>query len=233
MSKKGWIIIIVQTLVFLLVLGTMTRCNRNTVDILEHNISAYKDSIEYVVSKNGDLIAMKESLILTEEELRNELYMTNKELREIKKLVDDNIAYISKLEADLELKDTIWMKPDTVYIKDGTFVKRFNWVDTWTVIDATVSGDDIYDSMMTVDKLSVDVPLEIGLTDDYRFWARSSNPYVSFTDIRSVVVDGSSVKDKDSFISHGIHVGFGIHYGMFGQNWDFGPQAGYSLQWNF
>jgi hypothetical protein len=79
----------------------------------------------------------------------------------------------------------------------------------------------------------MNVPLQIGLSDDYRFWAKSENPNVTFTDIQSAVINNTSVKEKEKRFHHGIYVGFGVQYGLFGNQWDFGPQAGYALMYSF
>lgn len=234
MTKKSWIIIIAEAMIFILLMGIITNCSNQKIDLLEHNIGAYKNEIELVEAKNGELIAIKESLILSESEVREELNLTKLEIKELKKQLDDDIAYINKLEAEISIKDTLWLKPDTVYIKnDGTFVKTFEWKDKWTNINTTISGNSIMDSKLTLNHLNMDVPLELGLTDDYKFWVKSENPHVNFTNIKSVVIDESSIKEKEKRFHHGISVGFGFQYGLFGKTWDFGPQIGYSLEYSF
>ena len=70
MTKKSWIILIIEALVFIALLGTISRCSRDKIDTLEHNIDAYKDRIEYVEDRNENLLVIKSSLILSEEEAR-------------------------------------------------------------------------------------------------------------------------------------------------------------------
>lgn len=233
MTKKSWIILIIEALVFIALLGTVSRCSRDKIDTLEHNIEAYKDRIEYVEDRNENLIAIKESLYMNEAKMMGELEVSKAEIKDLKKKLNDDIAYIAKLESQIALKDTVFMKPDTIFVKDGTVVKSFNWTDEWTNIGASVSGNSIADSKLSIDKLSVDVPLELGLTDDYKFWVKSENPYVNFTDIKSVVIGNSSVKEKEKRWHHGISLGFGFQYGLFGKTWDFGPQLGYSIEYSF
>jgi hypothetical protein len=79
----------------------------------------------------------------------------------------------------------------------------------------------------------MDVPLEFGLTDGYKVFVKSSNPYVKFDEINSVVVDGSSVKKKQKRWHHGITAGFGVHYGLVQSNWDFGPGVMYGVTYSF
>lgn len=233
MSKKSWILLIIEALVFILLFGSITKCNNDKIDNLERNIYAYKDTIEYVEMQNGELMAMKESLILSESEAREELDITKKEFKDIKKKLDSDVAYIAKLESQIGLKDTVWMKPDTVFIKNGISTKTFNWSDDWATIRASVSGESIADASMSIINLNMKVPVTIGLSDNYTFWIKSPNPYAAFTSIKSAVIENSSVKKKEKRFHHGIYVGFGVQYGLFGKQWDFGPQAGYALMYNF
>lgn len=233
MTKKSWIILIIEALIFIALLGTVSKCSRDKINTLEHNIDAYKDRIEYVEDRNENLLAIKSSLILSEAKALGELEISKAEIRDLKKKLDNDIAYIAKLESQIALKDTVFMKPDTVFVKDGTMVKSFNWTDEWTNIGVSVSGNSIGDSKLSIDRLRVDVPLELGLTDDYKFWVKSENPHVNFTDIKSAVIDNSSVKEKEKRFHHGISIGFGFQYGLFGKTWDFGPQFGYSLEYSF
>jgi hypothetical protein len=62
---------------------------------------------------------------------------------------------------------------------------------------------------------------------------KSPNPYITFTDINSVVMNNSSVKEREKRFHHGIYVGFGVQYGLFGKQWDFGPQGGYAFMYSF
>ena len=234
MTKKSWIIIIAEAILFIFLMGSFVTCSNNKVDLLKHNINSYKDSIEYVTLQNGQLLATQESLILSEAEARKELEITKNELKNLKDKLNEDIAYIAKLETQINIKDTLWMKPDTVFVQnDGTYVKTFDWFDKWTKLNAAVYGNNINDSKLTLNSLSIDVPLELGLSDDYEFWVTSENPYVTFTDINSVVINNSIVKRREKRFHHGVYAGFGFHYGLFGKSWDFGPQIGYGIEYSF
>ena len=116
MNKKSWIIIVIEALVFIMLLGTVAKCSYDKIERLEHNIDAYRDTIEYVEMRNGELMTAKQSLILTESELREELDISKREMKDLKKKLGDDIAYIARLEAQVGIKDTVFMKGDTIYI---------------------------------------------------------------------------------------------------------------------
>ena len=233
MTKKAWVYIILETLLFLTIIFSLVRCNGNKIDTLEHNISTYKSEIEYITTENNELISAKQSLILTETELREELNLTKKEMKELNKKLGEKIAYISRLESQIDIKDTIYLVGDTVYITDGIVTKRFSWSDEWTSFEASVTGKNIASSDMTIDRFHIDLDLDIGLTDDYKFWAKTSNPYVSFTDINSMIIDGSTVNRKDKRLHHGITVGIGLNYGLINKTLDIGPSVIYGFTYSF
>lgn len=225
--------LIVEAVLFIAMIMMMSKCNRDNIFDLEQNINAYKNHIEVVETKNGELMTINESLILKEKEIREELKMTKKEYRDIEKQLEGSIAYIAQLKSEVDMKDTIWMKPDTVYINNDITFKHFSWTDQWNTIDATLSGLTISDSRLSINSLNIRVPLEVGLSDDYKIWVKSENPNVEFTDIKGSVVQNSSIDDRKRRFGHGFHIGFGFQYGLFGRTFDFGPQVGYSLQFNF
>lgn len=220
-------------MLFLAILGTVVKCSNDRIERLENNVDAYKTEMEVVKTQNGELMAVRQSLMLTESELREELDLTKKEYRELEKTLADDIAYIAQLEAMVAVPDTIYMKGDTVYIKDDYTIKIFEWENNWMRLGAEVYGGSIETSELSVFDISMDVPLEFGLTDGYKVFVKSPNPYVKFQELNSVVVTGSSVKKKDKRFHHGITAGFGIHYGLSQRNWDFGPGVMYGLTYSF
>ena len=233
MDKKTWIIIILEAMLFLGILGGVVKCSNDKIDRLENNIVAYKTEMEVVKTQNGELMATKHSLMLSEAEMREELNMSKKELKDLKKTLADDIAYIAQLKSMVMIPDTVYVQGDTVYISGADTVKTFKWQDKWMGLSAKVVGNYVSDSELNIYDIFMDVPLEFGLTDGYKVFVKSSNPYVKFDEINSVVVDGSSVKKKPKRWHHGITAGFGVHYGLVQSNWDFGPGVMYGVTYSF
>lgn len=234
MSKKSWVIIVLEAIMFIILLGSIARCSSDKIDLLEHNISAYKSQIEYVELENSNLLIAKESLILSESQAREELEMTKEETHELKKKLGSAVAQINKLESLIELKDTVFMKGDTVYVdkKDNT-TKIFTWNDQWTSLKAKVWGSSIQDSQLSIYDLKMNLPITFGVTNDYKVFTTSPNPYVKFTDMSSATIYGSSVAPKRKRFHHGIFVGFGVNYGIITNKVDIGPSLGYGFMYSF
>ena len=233
MDKKAWFVIIMLLISFLLLFGTVTKNQNEKIALLEHNLEAAKDTLQAQKLENGELLTEKETLILKRREIYDELNVAKKDIKNLEKTLKNKIAYISKLEANIKFKDTIWMKPDTVFITPHNTVKKFVWKDEWASINSTIYGDSIKNSKMTIDNLSVVAPIQIGLTEDYTFWVKTANPYITFSNIESAVIDGSSVKKKEKRFHQGIFVGFGLNYGLIHQSWDLGPNFGYGFMFSF
>jgi hypothetical protein len=234
MTKKSWIIIVLEAIVFILLLGTVSKCNADRVDLLEHNISAYKSQVELVELENSNLLIAKESLILSESQAREELEMSKEETRELRKKLGSAAAQINKLQSQIEIADTVYMKADTVYIdrKDNA-TKLFSWSDQWTSLNAKVFGKSVKDSQMSVYDLKMNLPITFGVTNDYKVFVTSPNPYVTFEDMTSATIYGSTIAPKPKRFHHGIFLGFGVNYGLITKSLDIGPSLGYGFTYSF
>ena len=233
MTKKAWVYIILETLLFITLLFSVITCNGNKIDILENNIDAYKGKIEYIELENKELLSTKQSLILSESALRDELDITKQELKTLNKKLGDKVSYISRLESQIGIKDTITLNPDTVYLYNEYTVKKFTWSDEWTYLNASVCGSNIASSSLSIDNFKMDLSLDIGLTDDYKFWVKTSNPYVTFTNINSAILEGSHLNKKEKRLHHGLTLGIGLNYGLISKSLDIGPSLIYGFTYSF
>jgi hypothetical protein len=233
-NTKYWLMIIAEAMLFLFIMTMMNRCNSEKVDVLETNIIGYRDSLKTVELKNGELISYKQSLILNNEALREELNISKTEIKDLEKKLDSKIAQVNKLSSMLQMKDTVFMKSDTVYINsDSTSTKIFKWSDNWTELTANVTGASIIESNLALYDFRVKVPLEFGITEDYKVWAKSPNPYLVIEDISSATVYGSTIYPKKKRWSWGLQVGFGAGYDVISKRFVVGPYAGAGVEYNF
>lgn len=232
-NVKYWLMIVGELLLFLFITGIMSRCNSNKVDVLENNIIAYKDSLKTVSLKNGELMSYKQTLILDNEVMREELGITKNEVKELEKQLDSKIASINRLNSLLSMKDTVFMKGDTVYIDNDITSKKFGWSDTWMSFNADVTGKSIAESILSIYNFKAKVPIEFGITNDYKVWAKSSNPNFVVEDMTGTVIYGSTVYPKPKRFHHGISLGLGINYGLLSKQIDIGPSLIYGFTYSF
>lgn len=234
MNKTSWIALVIEALIFILLLGSISKCKSDEIDLLSHNIDAYKSKAEQIELDNKDLLIAKESLLLNESQLREELDMSKAEIKDLKRKLGSSIAQISKLESQINIKDTVFMKSDTVYVdKNNNINKTFKWNDQYTSLSATVFGKSIEDSQLSIYDIFMNIPITFGITNDYKVFATSPNKNVKFTNVSSATVYGSTIAPKKKRFHHGLYLGFGLNYSLLARQWDFGPAFGYGFMYSF
>ena len=80
---------------------------------------------------------------------------------------------------------------------------------------------------------TIPTPLTIGLTDDYKFFVVSDNPYLNITHINSNVIDGTNIYKKPKKWSISIQGGFGAQYDIISHNFGVGPYGGFGISYAF
>lgn len=231
MDKKTIVIMILEAILFIGIIVGISHINNRNSDILEQNLQASKDRVAELVMENGSLLSEKSAYILKEKELYDELNITKQEKKDIEKKLDDKIAYISMIEANIKT-DTLEVH-DTVTIVDSSAISiKFDYYDEWL----RFKGGTYYKngkSKTTIYNINVPVPLKVGLTDDFTIFVESENPYLNITNIEGAVIDGSSLYENRPRFHIGIQAGIGVHYGLFGQKVDVGPYAGVGITYEF
>lgn len=205
--KKYWkeILLLVFGVVIVLLLMSTT-CTNQKLNKAENNVVALTDSIRSYKLKNGDLITTKQALILEKDELEKYLEITNKEKKDIEKKLNSALSYIAEVKTNIKL-DTIRLT-DSVFVENNITNIRFSYKDNWVNIDGLTKFENIYNTNTTLNNLDMNVPLTVGFTDNNQFFATSSNPYISITNI-----DGAKILSKNNKP----------------KKWGFGPMASFGV----
>lgn len=161
------------------------RIKTRNLRVLEHNLEVALDSLKVIELKNGDLLALRGSYILSEKDMTKQLELSKAEAKDLRKKLGSAIWALSKVKAKVVV-DTVEI-PSVVYIKDdSTRVVHWNLEDQWMVVCGTTEVRP--DSACTVlNSLGMDLPLTIGYSKDHKFFVSTPNPYVQVTDITSTV----------------------------------------------
>lgn len=197
----------------------------------KHNYEVLQDSVEVIETRNGELLFENGSLILQRKELFDALDLSQRQVRDYEKALGSKLAYISKLEAQLKIKDTVVVK-EIVY-DNVTNTYSMAYRDKWLNFDQTLSWDEGNKPILKTYNISLDVPLKVGLGDNYRIFVTSPNPYFNITSIDGAVVDGSQFAKKPSRWTLGAYGGFGIGYDLIHKTVGVGPQAGVGIGFRF
>lgn len=176
----------------------------------EQNWKAARDSIEYYKLANDNLMAEKQSFIVSEAEARELLGMSQAELKDIKKQLGSALATITKLKANVRV-DSIYIESEPIVVNDSISIP-FSFSDRWLEL----SGQSDYfngKGYTNIHGISMNTPLTIGLAENGKYFVTSPNPYLHIDDITSTISEKVVPKKK--------HWGIGV---------GIGPSVGYDLR---
>lgn len=230
LDKKVVITSIIEALLFIFILISISQCSNQKIEKLDQNLIASRDKITELTLENGNLLTERSAYIVKNNELEEILNITKQEKKDIERKLNDKIAYISIIESNIKI-DTL-ETIDTVEIKDSIVDIKFNYNDKWL----NFSGHTIYNSGIsntTIFNININTPLKVGLTDKYTIFVESENPYLNITNVEGAVVDRSILYPKKKKWNLSLHGGIGVHYGLFGQEVDVGPYVGFGVSYNF
>lgn len=233
--KENKVLLSIVAILFILLslmIGIIIRKNNN-ITIIENNLSAATEKIEVLKTTNGDLLAKNRSYITTINSLEDYINISKKEVKDLQKTLDDKILYISELETLIDIKPTE-VHDTTVVYKDSTFNFTFNFSDKWYKLIGNSSFD--YNRVKTeINTLYVNVPLRVGLTDDWKIFVTTQNPYVIFDSVEGALLDKEVYLKQQKKKRLGISISLGIYtgYDLFDKSIYIGPGAGCGVSYIF
>ena len=129
-DKKVIIISLIEALLFIFVIISISQCSNQKIKNLDQNFIASRDKINELTLENGNLLAERSAYIVKNNELEEILNITKQEKKDIERKLNDKIAYISTIESNIRV-DTLELV-NTVIIKDSSTINiRFNYDDKW------------------------------------------------------------------------------------------------------
>ena len=171
------------------------------------NLKASQGKVEELLLENESIMLVRDSYLVDNERLKEELELSRKDYKELKKKFD-----IKEIERVVEVETVI----------------RYDTVDRFVEVDRglfTYSDDWLSCEMDTnvpkLNQLEMRVPFKIGM-DNNKVMVWSPNPYVQFNDIESYIKQPKKVR-------FGFHLGVGINYGVIHNKIDFGPTASFGI----
>jgi hypothetical protein len=199
------------------------------IALYEQNWKAANDTIEYYKLKNGEILAEKQSYILSEADMRTQLEMSKEEMTELKKKLSSALAQVAKVKTVVRI-DSLYIESEPEIYEIDTIAAPFAYKDDWLNIEGAFNyGSGT--AVTSIYNIETNVPLTVGISEDYSYFVSTSNPYVTITDITSVV-NKKQVKTKKHW-GVGVNAGFGIQYGLSSKKVDWGPQVGIGINYNF
>lgn len=236
-EKKTLLGYIIEGIIFIAIIAAVWGIYNNKLDTSEQNLKAARGHIEQVELKNGELMSSRDSYVATINDLEELLDITKQEVKDIQRQLDSKVAYISKIESEVRVEYIETVRDSIIYVNSdpniATSTFRYNnkWVDL-VGRNEFIFGEQ-FDYKTTIESLSMDVPLNVGLTNDYQIFVKTPNPYVSFSSIEGAVIDNSVLKPRKKRFNWGLQIGFGAMYDIMDKDIAVGPYAGVGAEFNF
>lgn len=199
----------------------------------EHNYRVMQDSVKRVTTKYGEVLFERSSLLLEKKELEEALGITKKQVRDYEKTLGSKLAYISKLESLLERKDTVTITVEKIVHDTLSNSYTGFYQDKWLSFNQRFTLANPFSYKFDVWGINMNIPMKVGLTDDYTIFVQSDNPYFNVSEIEGAVIDKSRFAQKPKCFGVGVQFGFGACYGLQSKQLDAGPYIGFGLSYNF
>jgi hypothetical protein len=229
-DRKSIISLIVEAVLFLGIISFGYKVMNGKLETSEQNLTAYKGQMEQLELKNGELIATRDSYILDKKNLEEALNVSKSEVKDLERKLNSSLAYIANMESQVRI-DTVTIVKDSIIYDEGDIAQiHFDYDDDWFGVKGTtdLTGPEITTSLYDI---KMYVPIQWGMTDNYKIFVKSDNPYVSFTNLDGAVIDGSKIIPKQRKFGLSVQGGFGVNYDLIKKNLGVGPYLGVGVHW--
>ena len=235
MNRKTLLSYLIEAAVFIIIIAFGWNYYNEQLETTTQNLIAYKGQLSEVELQNKNLLVAKDSYIATINDLEEQLDITKKEAKEIQRQLDSKIAYISKIEQSFKVEYVEVVKDSIVYVNNQHAIANFHYNDEWMRFDGEneFQFGNNFDYITRVKNISITAPLTIGLTNDYKEFVTSPNPYITFTDIEGSVIENSVLRPRKKRFSWGVQFGFGTMYDIIDKDLSIGPYGGLGVEVNF
>ena len=237
MNKQTLLSYLIEAVVFIAIIAGLWGFYDRKLDISEQNLLAFKGKLEQVELKNGELLSSRDSYVATISDLEELLGITKQEVRDMQRQLNSKIAYIAELEQNTRVEYIEVVKDSIIYVDNDRqkVITSFHYNDNWLSFNGEnefTLGSEL-DCKTTLCNIQMNTPLTVGLTNDYKIFVKSDNPYVNFSSIEGAVIDKQALKPRKKRFGWGLQLGFGAMYDVIDKDVAVGPYAGAGIELNF
>lgn len=219
-------------LVLIIAFSLISQCKSNNelereVDILTNNTYALTDSLHQYQDELGNVIAEKHALQLTQEQMEQTI-------GELKK---KNMEYVAYIDANINLKDTVYVETiikefvvdTTKKIETGTIhlEKTDKFKKSQRFISADIPYTATYPSNLSIEEATITMAQDLYVegtivrnnkTKETMFYLKSDYPGVIFNSGKGIVATNGKQYDVEARRSNGIGLAIGPSIGAFYDN---------------
>lgn len=236
-DKKTLIGYLIEGVILIAILAFVWGWYNNKLNASEQNLKAMKGRVEVVELQNKELMYSRDSYIASTKDLEELLNISKKQVKDMQRQLDSKIAYIAKLEQETRVEYIEVIKDSIVYVDNSTkrLIASFHYEDEWLSLNGENEFDlsKDFDYKTTLRNIRMNTPLTVGLTDDYKIFVTTPNPYVAFGEIEGAVIDKSVIKPRKKRFGWGLHGGFGVMYDVIDKDVAVGPTVSFGVHLNF
>ena len=236
-DKKTLIGYLIEGVILIAILAFVWGWYNNKLNASEQNLKAMKGRVEVVELQNKELMYSRDSYIASTKDLEELLDISKKQVKDMQRQLDSKIAYIAKLEQETRVEYIEVIKDSIVYVDNSTkrLIASFHYEDEWLSLNGENEFDlsKDFDYKTTLRNIRMNTPLTVGLTDDYKIFVTTHNPYVAFGEIEGAVIDKSIIKPRKKRFGWGLHGGFGVMYDVIDKDVAVGPTVSFGVHLNF
>lgn len=237
MNRQTLLSYLIEAVIFIAIIAGLWGYYDRKLDTSDQNLLAFRGKLEQVELKNGELLASRDSYIATINDLEELLGIAKQEARDMQRQLNSKIAYIAKLEQNTKIEYIEVVKDSIIYVDNGPqkVIASFNYNDKWLSFNGENEFNlgDKFDYKTTLYNIQMNTPLTVGLTNDYKIFVKSDNPYVNFSSIEGAVIDNQALRPKKKRFGWGLQLGFGVMYDVIDKDVAVGPYAGLGVELNF
>jgi hypothetical protein len=219
-----WVVLVLIVSFFLI-----SQCKSNNelereVDILTNNTYALTDSLHQYQDELGNMVAEKHALQLTQEQMEETI-------GELKK---KNMEYVAYIDANINLKDTVYVETvikevvvdTTKKIETGTIhlEKTDKFKKSQRFISANIPYTATYPSNLSIEEATITMVQDLYVegtivrnnkTKETMFYLKSDYPGVIFNSGKGIVATNGKQYDVEARRSNGIGLAIGPSIGAF------------------
>lgn len=235
MDKKSILLHLLEIIVCIAIIAGIFGYYNDKLDVSEQNLKAFIGKLEEAELKNSNLLVSRDSYITTINDLENLLSISKKEVKEIQRKLDSKLAYIAELESNTKIEYIEVVKDSIIYVTNDSLIAKFHYNDEWFSFNGETKFQfkTDFDYNTIIRDITINMPLTVGLTDDYKIFVTTPNPYVNFSSIEGAVIDNPALRPKKKRFGWGLQLGFGAMYDVIDKDVAVGPYAGLGVELNF
>lgn len=223
--------------IILLIISFICGYFSRKLNVSEQNLRAATTELRHTKLRNGELLTARDSYIATINELNELLNISKNEIKELQRELDSKITYISQIESNVKI-EYIEIVRDSIIYSDTThqrIVVPFQHDNQWISLNGEnefIFGDT-FNYNTKINEISMNVPLTVGLTNDYQIFVKSPNPYFNISSIEGAVIDKSKLYPKKKRFNWGLQGGMGVMYDLIDRDIAAGLYLGIGAEFNF